>query len=655
MVEKEKKLIRFDLDQFKLHIKINDNFELSLHFDSPSRRFYFTVMALVVHEMQKLGSITSIPMEEHYELLTLLNETVGDSAGSSKKKALIPRIYKKWKSALPDLENAPLFRVLGKTKEYGDATGRTYRFSEEEKDRWANLFEYKGSREKVRLRFSMDKLGASLDDVVITYMEDRNQAEASAWNGFLDTLKKIQKEEQAQEPILMEPGAAPRGPGKWLKASPRWLIFAAGSVALILVIAAVWSLFLRESAPPIEPASVEKMAFPLPDETSIAVLPFVNMSEDPELEYFSDGMTEQIIAALSQVPEMFVIARNSTFTYKGKPVKVQQIAEELGVRYVLEGSVRKAGERVRITAQLIDAITGKHLWAGRYDRELKDIFALQDEITVKTLSMLPGALASRRLLKHTDNLEAYLKSLKAVGTLRTGVAADYQKAQRLAEEAIALDPEFPIAYQILGMSHLLSYVAGKSKSDETLRLAQKLAEKALALDDSEPRAIRLLGVVYMYRRDNKRAISLFQQGLELDPNDPWLYRDMGWILLYQRRPEEALPYLKKAMRLNPLQKKFQSTCLLRVGWAYRLLGRYEEAISALEKAFHLRPGHWSTQLHLVATYIYAGRDEDARALAGEFNRMHPKFSLEKYRKRQPSKEDPTKARYFEALRKAGVK
>jgi len=197
----------------------------------------------------------------------------------------------------------------------------------------------------------------------------------------------------------------------------------AGAVAVFVVVigVAVWNIYWR--APKIEPASKDKMAFPLPDKPSIAVLPFVNMSDDKSQEYLADGITENIISALSQVPDLFVIARNSTFTYKGKPVKVQQVAEELGVRYVLEGSVQRSGDTLRITAQLIDAITGQHVWSERYNRELKNIFALQDEITMKVITALQVKLTvgegARLLAKGTKNLEAYLKYLQASGVLNT--------------------------------------------------------------------------------------------------------------------------------------------------------------------------------------------------------------------------------------------
>jgi TolB-like protein/Tfp pilus assembly protein PilF len=650
MAEKGKKLIRIDLDQFKMRIKISDNVDLSLHFDSPSRRFYFSVIALVVHEMQKLGKITSIPLEEHYEALVLLNQTVGGSAGSSKKKKLISRIYKKWKSALPDLENAPLFRVLGKAKEYGDTIGRAYSFFEEEKDLWANLFEYRGSEEQVRLQFSVDKLGASLNDVVIAYKEDVNHAGGSAWDGFLDTLEKerIEKQAQEQEQALAEPSRAHPRQRKWLALSVLiGVILLAGPVL-------IWNFYFRP--PPIDPASLERMAFPLPDKPSIAVLPFVNMSEDSEMEYFCDGLTEEIITALSQLPEMFVIARNSTFTYKGNPVKVRQAAEDLGVRYVLEGSVRRAGERVRVTAQFSDALSGNHLWAERYERELKDIFAVQDEITVKILSIFEVKLLGRRLTRYPVNLDVYMRYLQAKEYIDRGTPADYSKARHLLEESISLDPEFIAAYRRLAWAHLLEYYSGQSESPrESIKQAYEFAKKGLTMDESNAQSHRTLAAVCVLKKDYERSISLLRKGLELDPNDAYLAMSMAWCLIKLQRPEEAIPFAKRAMRLNPLDQKFHSKCLLRLGTAYRKMGRYEEAISAYEKAVQIRPKHWSSWLGLAGAYGLAGREEDARYAAKQLLGIHPKFSLEKHAKKLPDEDQAAKNSVIEALRKAGLK
>jgi hypothetical protein len=311
--------IKIDLNQFKLHIHLKHKTELTLHFDSPSRMFYLAVIALVVNEMKKQGKITSIPLQDHSDVLALINETIGGSAGSSDKEHLLPRIYRKWKDALPDLENGPLFKVIGRKKELEDGVGKTYHFTEAEKDSWANLFEYRGSYEHVRLRFSIDKLGASLDNVIVLFKGYQN---GEAWEKFISSLKK--KEEEKLEPVELLPKEpeTPIAPFRERKIPllKQWQ-WVALVIVLILTALAIWRTYF--DTPPGRIASIERMAFPLPDKLSIAVLPFVNMTDDPRQEVFCDGLSEEIITTLSKIPKLFVIARSSMFTYKGKPLKVQ--------------------------------------------------------------------------------------------------------------------------------------------------------------------------------------------------------------------------------------------------------------------------------------------------------------------------------------------
>ncbi len=392
---------------------------------------------------EKTGENHIHPPEDHFDLLALLNETIGGSAGSSDKERLIPRIYRKWKDALPDLENGPLFKVLGRKKELEDGVGKTYHFTEAEKDNWANLFEYRGSEENVRLRFSIDKLGASLDDIVILYEGYQN---AEAWESLFQVSNRREKRNRNLSiSSLKEPETPVTPPEKWKIALRSQWQWAALAVVIVLAAAlAIWRGYFY--SPPGRVASVERMAFPLPDKPSIAVLPFVNMTDDPRQESFCDGLSEEIITTLSKIPKLFVIARNSTFTYKGKPVKVQQVAEELGVQYVLEGSVRRAGEQVRITAQLTDALSGHHLWAERYDRKPKDIFAVQDEITKHIITALQVKLTdgeqARVFSKGTKNLDAYMKVMEATWYSYQTTIEGNIRARQLAEEAISLDPNY---------------------------------------------------------------------------------------------------------------------------------------------------------------------------------------------------------------------
>jgi adenylate cyclase len=407
---------------------------------------------------------------------------------------------------------------------------------------------------------------------------------------------------------------------------------------------------------PVELASRENMAFPMPDKPSIAVLPFVNMSRDPEQEYFSDGITEEIITALSKVPNLFVIARNSTFTYKGKPVKVKQVSEELGVQFVIEGSVRRAGDKVRITAQLIDALSGHHLWAERYDRDLKDIFALQDEITMKVITALQVELTAGemagRIAKGTRNLDAFIKYMVAFELFNRLTKEGNAQARKILEEAIALDPEYSRLYMGLAITHIYDVWFGTTESTEqSLARAFELAQKAISLDDSNAAAYSVLGQVYGMKRQYDKAIAECERAVSLDPNSAENLMRLGTVLNYAARAGEAIPYLQNAIRLNPLPT---ANYFVMLALAYRESGQYEKAIEAAKKALQREPNTQSPYIHMTISYIRLGREEEARASAAEILRINPRFSLERYAKILPFSQ-PVADRVIEDLRKAGLK
>jgi adenylate cyclase len=455
----------------------------------------------------------------------------------------------------------------------------------------------------------------------------------------------------------MEPEAAGKVIGEERPKPKHWRWAAIGAVAILIIVAgalAVWNFYFR---PPFAPASVQRMAFPLPDKPSIAVLPFANMSEDPKQEYLVDGITENIISALSKVPNLFVIARNSTYTYKGKPVKVQKVAEELGVRHVLEGSVQRSGDSLRIIAQLIDAITGHHLWSERYDRELKNIFALQDEITIKIIAALQVELteveSARLLAKGTENLEAYLRVLQGSEHFRRQNKDDNVRARKMFEEAIALDPEYPTPYAMLGWTYWNDVLLGWSMSPrESMKLVVESAQKCIALDDSFSPAHGLLSWVYTMKRKHDRAIAEAEKAVALDPNFANAHGWLGNVLNFAGRPEEAILALERAIRLNP---NSPSWYLHMLGMAYRETGRYEESITACKKALQRQPTNIYAHLILAATYSLLNRQEEARAAAAEVLRISPKFSLDYLAKSRPHIDPANTARFIEALRKAGLK
>jgi len=463
--------------------------------------------------------------------------------------------------------------------------------------------------------------------------------------------------------VMMEPEAAGKVLGE-KKVKPRqWQRTAIGLVVVLIVVAAaiaIWKFYIRPT-PPVEVASKEKMAFPLPDVPSIAVLPFVNMSEDPKQEFLCDGMTEAIITALSKVPRMFVIARNSTFVYKGKAVKVKQVSEELGVRYVLEGSFQRSGDRVRITAKLIDALAGNHLWAESYDRDVKDIFALQDEITIKILTGVHVKLAggdvsraerfAKKYYKGKQGLDCYLKLMEAESYYARWNIQDNNIARRIIEEAIAMCPENPMGYIHLGFVYHHDHALGNTKSpQETLEKGIELAQKALAMDESIAGAHSLLCALYRRMREYEKSIAEGERAVALDPGGAGALTHYAVSLGAVGRPEESIPLFQKAIRLDPFSSPYRS-----FGDALREAGRFEEAASALKKAIQLAPDDIRAHYYLAATYIMMGREKEARAEAAEVLRIDPKFSLDFLAKILPYKDQSERDKVINALRKAGLK
>jgi adenylate cyclase len=462
--------------------------------------------------------------------------------------------------------------------------------------------------------------------------------------------------------VLMEPRVTVAGRKEKEKAMPVWQrkVILGGGVALVLVVIAalIWNFYFRP--PPMEVASVERMAFPLPDKPSIAVLPFVNLSKEPEQEYLADGITENIITALSNISEMFVIARNSTFTYKGRPVKVQQVAEELGVRYVLEGSVQKAGDRVRVTAQLVDATTGHHLWAKRYDRDIRELFALQDEITQKIVVELQVELIQgegARRPGSTQSLEAWEHGVKATSLFQRFTKEDNAKARELFEQAIKVDPEYAFAWTMLAWTHWIDANFGFSESRaDSFKRAVELAKKAVALDDTQPNVHALLGGIHLFRRQYEKAIAEGERAIALGPNDATSHVLLAHTMHYAGRFEEAITLAKKAMRLTPYYPAWYLSILAQ---SCRMAGRYEEALAAYKQLLDRSrkgevPPLWA-HIGLAVTYMELGLEEEARAHAAEVMRIDPNFSLESWSKADFFKDPAHFERLLDTLRKAGLK
>ncbi len=389
---------------------------------------------------------------------------------------------------------------------------------------------------------------------------------------------------------------------------------------------------------------------------SIAVLPFDNMSADQEQEYFADGISEDIITALSKISGLFVIARNSTFTYKGKAVDVKQVSRALGVRYVLEGSVRKAGNRVRITAQLIDAEDGGHVWAARFDRDLTDIFALQDEITSNVVTALQVRLVegeqARVWQKSTQNLSAWECLMQGLPHFRRFTQEENTRARSLFEKAVELDPGYAAAWVWLGWTHWADarFLWTDSPSDATGR-AVELAEKARALDDSLSETHALLGAIHLMRRDYDQAVSEGEKAIALNPNGADVTALLAMTLNWSGRAEEAGALIEKAMRLSPL---YSAWYLAVQAHADRLVGRFDEAIAAYRDSIERNPNHIGPHIGLTACFAEVGRDEEARAQAAQLLKINPSFTLAKYAESLTYKDPAESEKTLEALRSAGL-
>jgi adenylate cyclase len=393
-----------------------------------------------------------------------------------------------------------------------------------------------------------------------------------------------------------------------------------------------------------------------PPKLSIAVLPFANMSGDAEQDYFADGISEDIITALSKLSQLFVIARNSSFTFKGQNVHVQEVGTKLGVRYVLEGSVRKSGNRVRITAQLIDATSGGHLWAERFDRDLTDIFAVQDDVTQQIVGALAVNLkeGDRQQLapEHTGNMEAYDCFLRGRElwhrlTKETNIAA-----RELLQRAVELDPNFASAHAFLALAHGLDYVNRWSPSPgRSFEQAEEVAARAVALDDQDSWAHWARSLINLYMRRHDGAISEAERAIEINPNFAEGHVSLGEALHYSGRSEEALACFNRAKVLNPY---FPDVLLHFQALASFQLGRYEEAVDLLKQRLTRNPVTDVSRALLAASYGHLGRFDEARAMWREVLRVNPDYSLEYRRKVLPYKNPADFELVAEGLHKAGV-
>jgi adenylate cyclase len=419
----------------------------------------------------------------------------------------------------------------------------------------------------------------------------------------------------------------------------------------------VYLVVLERPAGGPAPGREEDLA--LPDKPSIAVLPFVNMSGDPEQEFFADGMAEDVITALSKYRWFFVIARNSSFTYKGTAMDVKRIAQELGVRYVLEGSVRKGGDRIRVTAQLIDAETGNHIWAERYDRNVADIFAVQDEMTEQIVTSIEPELGTaerqRARRKPPQSLDAWDRFQRGLWHVHHMNKRDHSEAERLMQEVVKIDPDFSPAYAYLSLLRYLAVIYGFAEDDsKTLTEGHALGDKAVTLDRNDSVAHFALARILTMKGETESAIAESKIAIRLNPNCPHSHHSLGWALYWGKADAEAaLEHLNTALRLNP-RDPLRWVTLMLIGASLRFLKRYDEAIEWGRAACQYSEADFLPHLHLAASFGQMGRIDEAQAAITKALELRPELSITFMTKRYATLHPAMRGPYFDGLRKAGM-
>ena len=420
-----------------------------------------------------------------------------------------------------------------------------------------------------------------------------------------------------------------------------------------------WRLRMNASgspAAPIEPPVESTQALALPDKPSIAVLPFQNMSGDPEQEYFADGMVEEITTALSRFKWLFVIARNSSFTFKGKAVDVKEVGRRLGVRYVLEGSVRKASGKVRITGQLVDAVTGAHIWADRFERDMADVFALQDEVTVAVVSAIQPKLFQTEIAMATrrrpENLTAYDLFLRAMQQFYLSTREGLAEAMRLAHRALELDPQFGLVAALAGTCHMQNVLWGHAADPQFDRTeAVRLLRLALSIDDGDPDTLAMAAVISAYMvGDHESEIEMADRAVALNPNSFLAWSSRGHVFRIAGLPEEAIQSFERAIRTSPVDPRLH-LMFVGMGMAFIELRRFDEAIVAGKKAQRQNPSFPPASFCLASAFAHLGRDGEAREAAARLLETDPAFTISA---RMGRRRQSHLKLLIEGLRKAGL-
>jgi adenylate cyclase len=651
--------IQCDLAEYKITLEFpGGKAPLVVHFDTPSRRFYFSIIALIITEMKKQGRPGFVHMPRHKDILTLLDKSLSGKKASEHVEGMWAKINMAWRNRLPDLEAGALFKVLDRELVSPYEKGGKYRYqcSEEECDLWAGLFGY-DENNKWRFKFAFDSASVALNDISVSL---GNLRDNSAWEGFINRLKS----ESGDAELLIESSdsAATESPSKKAisRLGSRKLRFGLAAIVVLAIIVAIgWQLALHKTNTQPESVDLNIAVYPPIDKPSLAVLPFENLTGDPQQDYFSEGIADQLISSLSQGPYLYVTARTSSFAIKGKPMQAQEVAAKLGVKYLVEGSVQRENDRVRINVQLIDGRNGNHIWSGSYDRNVSDLFALQDKIAMDVMAFLnvqiTGYATGGLKYSRPNDLKAYEHYLRGLYYHLGRRPEHVQKARQSFEEAIQIDPKFGRAYTWLANTYLDEIELHlTTQPEQVMERAEQAVQIALAVDPDYP-PYSTMSRIARLKKDVETAIVCGRKGVQQAPNDSGRHYMLCLALERGEKFEEAVESCETAIRLAPFRPV---NYVLEVGWALLGNAQYEESIPLFKEVIDRSPQSryaYFAYKGLTAAFGLSDRQAEAHWAAQNVLRMNPKFSLENESRLSPAKEGPFKERMFNAYRSAGLK
>ena len=651
--------IKFDLVEYRITLQFpGGKAPLVVHFDTPSRRFYFSVIALIITEMKKRGRPEFIHIRRHQKILTQLDQYLSGKNASKHPEGMWAKINMAWRHRLPDLESAALFKVLDRDLISPYEKGGKYRYqcSEAECDAWASLFSYHEDN-KWRYKFAFDSASVGLDEISLTLGDLRD---SSAWEEFINRLDIT----PGAGEILTETGvsatAEPESEDRISHKRTRKVIWGGATVVAAAIIAVVvWRFAVYEAPANLQSVDLGTTVYPSVDKPSLAVLPFDNLTGDPQQEYFSDGITDQLITSLSQGPYLYVTARTSSFTFRGKSLPAQEIAAKLGVQYLIEGSVQRNGDRLRINVQLIDGRKDNHIWSKSYDRNYADLFALQDEISMAVMAALnvqiTGYTAGALQHSRPNNLKAYEHYLRGLYYHLGRKRDDVLKARQFFEEAIRIDPNYGRAYTWLANTYLDEIELRLTMPrEQAMEKAEEAVRKALAADPDYP-PYGTLSRINRIKKDMENAILYARKGVKQGPTDSGQHYMLCLALHMGEEFKEAIDACDNALALMPYRPV---NYVVQLAWSLVGNKQYDESIPLFKEVLDRSPKSFFAYLAykgLVAAYQLTGRHADARWAAQNVMRMNPKISLEKEARMSPVRDGPFKERIMNAYRDAGLR